>query len=247
MLPGTRAVITAVVAAIGLLAITFALAATFHVAQEVRGGVLQANLAERGRSAMPVNSALRPIPIIAVPERGGAKPEYAESLAPLPVAPVVMAASLVEPVPVVPVTTAALRAEAAPAITPAPPTEPTPPAQVVAAASITEPPAFGAGVPMPAPRPRSADPPMGGPLPERLAAVHVDPPVRDLANEQAARKAAIKKSRYSRLARERRAARRAARLRTQDDSSSVLPKLFANPFDWSFGSNTFGDHSGRRY
>ena len=63
MLPDIRAVIAAVVVAIGLLTISFGLVATFRVAQDVRAGVLQADLAQRGRAPLPANSDARTIPI----------------------------------------------------------------------------------------------------------------------------------------------------------------------------------------
>ncbi len=115
MWPGKRAVITAVVAAIVLLAASFAVTATFRVAQEVRAGVLHADLAQSGRAPTPVSSGPQTIPIIAVPQRAPAKPEYAEALEPLPVVPVVAAAPLAEPVPVTPVIAIALLAEPVPA------------------------------------------------------------------------------------------------------------------------------------
>ena len=49
MLPNIRAVIAAVAAALGLLTISFGMAAAFRVAQDDRAGFLHAELAQRGR------------------------------------------------------------------------------------------------------------------------------------------------------------------------------------------------------
>jgi hypothetical protein len=207
MLPDIRAVMAAVVAAIGLMIISFALVATFRVAQDVRAGVLQADLAQRGRSPAPVDAEPRVISIIAAPEPPAAGPEYAEALEAVPVTPVLAAAPLAEPVPVTPVIVAA------------PLAEPVPPA------------------PEPAPR---AEPPMGGPLPEQIAAVHVEAPPRDLATERAARKKAAQKARAARLARERKtAARRAAQMRARQKAAASSNNVFGEPFGTSFGTNTF--------
>jgi hypothetical protein len=56
MLPDIRAVIAAVVAAMGLLMIAFGAVATFRVAQG-HHGALQADLAKRGQSALPAARA----------------------------------------------------------------------------------------------------------------------------------------------------------------------------------------------
>lgn len=173
MLPDIRAVIAAIVMAIGLLTISFGLVATFRVAQDVRAGVLQADLAQRGRTPLPVNTEPRAILIIETPDPSPPpKPHYAETLEPVPIAPVLAAATLAEPV-------------AAAPESPVPPTEP----------------------------------PIGGPLPEQLAAVHTDAPPRDIAAERAAKKAAVKKLRAARLARERKA-RRAAQIRRARQSAA---------------------------
>src|SRR5215213_64453 len=49
MLPGIRAVLGAIVAAIGLMTISFGLVAAFRVAQDTRIGLMQADIAQRGR------------------------------------------------------------------------------------------------------------------------------------------------------------------------------------------------------
>jgi hypothetical protein len=60
MLPNIRAVLGAIVAAVALLAMSFALVATFRVAQDTRIGMLQADLAQRGRSSIPASQESRP-------------------------------------------------------------------------------------------------------------------------------------------------------------------------------------------
>lgn len=213
MLPDIRAVIAAVVAAVGLLTISFVLVASFRVAQDVRAGVLQADLAQRGRTSLPVNAGPRATPIIASSEPPTAKPEYAEALEAIPVIPVVEAAALVEPVPVTP---------------------------VVAAAPLAAP-------AVPEPQAPPAEPPIGGPLPGQIAAVHPDAPPRDIAAERAEKKAAVKTLRAQRLARARKvAARRAAQLRRARQSATSAD-TFGNPFGTSFGTNTFGGNAGQRY
>ena len=67
MLPDIRAVIAAMVAAIGLLLISFALVATYRVAQQHQTGSLQEDLAKRGRTALPALSGERQILAIETP------------------------------------------------------------------------------------------------------------------------------------------------------------------------------------
>ena len=64
MLPDIRAVIAAMMAAIGLLMIAFALVATYRVAQQHQAGSLQEDLVKRGRAALPAQSGERPVLII---------------------------------------------------------------------------------------------------------------------------------------------------------------------------------------
>jgi hypothetical protein len=207
MLPGIRAVIAAVATAVGLLMISFGMVATFRVAQDLRAGVLQADLAQRGRSPAPSDAGPRAIPIIAAPEPPPARPEYAEALEAAPVTPVLAAPPLAEPVPITPVLIAAPLAEPAP----------------------------------PGPR---AEPPMGGPLPEQIAAIQVEAPPRDLATERAAKKKAAQKARAARLARERKAtARRAAQIRARRKAAASSNNVFGDPFGASFGTDTFGQRN----
>jgi len=67
MLPDIRAVIAAIVAAVGLLMISFALVSTYRVAQQHQAGSLQVDLAKRGRAAFTSQSAERQVPISATP------------------------------------------------------------------------------------------------------------------------------------------------------------------------------------
>ena len=89
--------------------------------------------------------------------------------------------------------------------------------------------------------------PMGGPLPEQVAAIHMEQPSRAVADETAAKKkakeAAAKKARAARIARERRAAAkraRAAQARAkQQEASSFNSAPFGNSFG-NFGNSSFG-------
>ncbi len=82
MLPDIRAVIAAMMAAVGLLMISFALVSTYRVAQQHQAGSLQADLAKRGRAAFTAQSGERQIPIIETPG-----PHLAAPVAPTEVAP----------------------------------------------------------------------------------------------------------------------------------------------------------------
>lgn len=208
MLPDIRAIIAAVVTAIGLLTISFGLVATFRVAQDLRAGVLQADLAQRGRMPLPVNSEPHLVRIVETPPPPPPpKPQFAETLAAVPVAPVIAAAPLPEPT----------------ALAPEPPAPP-------------------------------AEPPVGGPLPEQVAAVHTEAPPRNIVAEKAAKKATAQKAtaqkaRAARIARERKtAARRAAQVRRARQKAAVSSNTtFGDPFGNTFGNNAFGQGpSGRR-
>ena len=67
MLPDIRAVIAAVVTALVLLTISFGMVAAFRVAQDERAGSLHAELAQRGRSLLPISAAPRVILIVDTP------------------------------------------------------------------------------------------------------------------------------------------------------------------------------------
>src|SRR5258708_37428763 len=64
MLPNIRAVIAAVVTALGLLTISFGMVAAFRVAQDDRAGFLHAELTQRGRQLPPASVAPRTILIV---------------------------------------------------------------------------------------------------------------------------------------------------------------------------------------
>jgi hypothetical protein len=81
MLPDIRAVIAAVVAAVGLLMISFGLVAAFRVAQDNHSGALQADVAKRGHDPLPAGSDRRPVHIIETP---AAKAVAAEPIAETP-------------------------------------------------------------------------------------------------------------------------------------------------------------------
>lgn len=87
MLPDIRAVIAAVFAAVGLLMASFGLVATFRVAHDSRADSLQADLAQRGRSAPPRAGGAA----AAIIETSGPRAAKTETIAPAepyPVAPV---------------------------------------------------------------------------------------------------------------------------------------------------------------
>src|SRR5580765_4985452 len=64
MLPNIRAVIAAIVTAVGLLTMSFGMVAAFRVAQDDRAGFLHAELTQRGRQAVPASAAPRAILIV---------------------------------------------------------------------------------------------------------------------------------------------------------------------------------------
>ena len=67
MLPDIRAVVAAVIVAVGLLAVSFGVVATFRVAQDNRAGSLQADLAQRGRALASPAVIETPAPLQAIP------------------------------------------------------------------------------------------------------------------------------------------------------------------------------------
>ncbi len=197
MLPNIRAVIAAVVTALGLLAISFGMVAAFRVAQDDRAGFLHAELAQRGRQPLPVNAAPSAILIV--------------DTAPMTVPPM-FAAEL--PVQVAANTTQfvfEIKAEAESASgTPATikDAEVSQPVTVAAAAPVSEAPAIQERE---IALPPSGVLPVGGPFAE-IAAPSAQNSIgqRSAAVQRAARAAAIKKARAVRLARERRIAARRA-------------------------------------
>lgn len=227
MLPDIRAVIAAIVTALGLLTISFGVGAAFRVAQDDRAGFLHAELAQRGRQLAPVSTAPRAILIVDTPASTvRIVPEDQTLTAAVATASIERAAVVREAEPELTVAAAPAAMEAEPPAIPEPSAEPpSAPAPVIAAMPVTE-------------------APVGGPF--EIAAA---PAIRDMSSEQiaaarkAARAAAAKKVRAARLARERRlAARRAAaarRARQAQAASFGWTNPQANSFD-SF-NNGFGN------
>ena len=91
MLPDIRAVIAAMVTAIGLLLISFAVVASYRIAQQHQAGSLQTDLAKRGQT-VPPPSGDRPVPIVETP-----RPHLAPAVEPVENSPVETAVA--EPAP----------------------------------------------------------------------------------------------------------------------------------------------------
>ncbi len=229
MLPNLRAVLAAIVAAVGLLVGTFALVAILRVAQENRTGPLHADLVQRSRT-LAVPASIEPRAIAPV--------EKPAPLEPNPVQAVEMSDAVEIPPPIV---------AAAPHL---PATEPIePPADAPTQAAVTD-----AAPPLPAPAAVTeavppAEPPMGGPLPEHALATHtakapgriVDhAAAKRKAKQEAARKA--RAARLARLARERKAAARKAR--AAQGQAQTQQQTFGVPNNTPFGSfGNFGNNS----
>ena len=93
MLPDIRAVIAAMVAAIGLLLISFAVVTAYRAAQQHQAGSLQADLAKRGQTVPPPPGD-RPVLIVETPGAG-----RAPDAAPVENTPPVETAAVAEPAP----------------------------------------------------------------------------------------------------------------------------------------------------
>ena len=232
MLPNIRAVLGAIVAAVALLAISFGLVATFRVAQDTRIGMLQADLAQRGRSFIPASQESRP----ALPVD---KPTPLEAN-PVAVVEIRQAPEIPEEAPETPMAVVLAVPQPEPPVTDLPVTE----------LLATE---------VPAIKPPSADPPMGGPLAQDTP-IHSGQPARKAVDaiaaknakkkaEQVAAKKAATIARAQRLARERKAAARKARAALarakQQPLSSFDNAPRGNSFGASgnsaFGNGTFGN------
>lgn len=222
MLPDIRAVLAATVAAVGLLMASFALVASFRVAQENRSTTLHASLAERTRAQFVAPAQAAPQRTVMIVETPG------PLVVPVPPAldpPIAVKVARVAEAAPEPVRT--IRVEMAPI------------APIVAAVreefSLVD---------------LLKDPPMGGPLvaeppaakpevkPDLPRVAAVEPAATDVdtkvAEQKAAeRKAAAEKARKARIAREKKkaAARRAAQARAA--------KQKAGPF----GTNQFGNNN----
>ena len=230
MLPDLRALLGAIVAAIALLMASFALVATFRVAQDSRTGLLQADLAQRGRATMlpgieagaallidrPAPLEANPVPVVEISQAPDIVEEAPQAIAEAPDAP--MSVALVAP-----------QAE---------------PAAVPATELLT--------IVLPAFELPLSDPPMGGPLGQQTATQSQLPP-RKAADGTAAANAKIAKNakrkaeraaaekaravRIARIVRERKA-RRAAQARAKQQSAGSFNNA---PFGNSFGNGPFGN------
>jgi hypothetical protein len=201
MLPDIRAVIAAIVTAIGLLTISFGMVAAFRVAQDDRAGFLHAELTQRGRQPLPAGAAQRTILIVDTAPM---------TVPPMPAAelPVQLAANTA---PVV-IETKAETEPASDTLGTIKDAEASQPVTVAAVTPVSEAPAIQERE---IALPPSGELPVGGPFAE-VAAPSAQNSIRQhsAAVQRAARAAVIRKARAVRLARERRiAARRAAAAR----------------------------------
>jgi ribonuclease E len=239
MLPDIRAVIAAILAAVGLLMATLGIVATLRVAQQHQSDSLRADLATRGRSAPPANSELpaksgertilivdTPGPHLATPVRSATTERApAADSAPEPATPVpaIAVQAVAQEPPVAALPPAEVPRQTPPADTPKPveAARAAPPATPPAETARTAPPAETTTPP--------AEPPIGGPLaepPRRQASDAGENPSN--ARRTAAEKA--RKARAARIARERKAGKRAAQARRAQQPSPAFG-----------GSNTFGN------
>ena len=235
MLPNIRVVLGAIVAAVALLAMSFGLVATFRVAQDTRIGMLQADLAQRGRSFIPASQDSRP----ALP---------ADKPAPLEANPVAVVE--IQDAPEIPTESPATPMAVVLAVPP-----PEPPVTDLPAAELP-------ATEVAAVKPPPAEPPMGGPLvQDTLNRSEPPAPSDEMATRKAKKKKktaeqAAKKARAQRLARERKAAARKARAalaraQQQQSVSSLDNAPLGNSFgtfnnannplpNGTFGNGTFG-------
>lgn len=221
MLPNIRVVLGAIVAAIALLAMSFALLATFRVAQDTRIGMLQADLAQRGRSFIPASQESRP----ALPVD---KPTPLEAN-PVAVVEIQVAPEIPKEAPETPMAVDLGVPQGEPPVTELPVAE-----LVATEVGAIEPP--------------SAKPPMGGPLVQdtlNQSGQQAPKAVDEIAAKKAkkakkkkkAEQAAAKKARAQRLARERNAAARKARAAQARAQRQPSASSFDNaPLGNSFGT-----------
>jgi hypothetical protein len=233
MLPDIRAVIAAIVAAVGLLSAAFGVVATLRVAQQQHAVSFQADLAARGRPAPPAspvpaaNAGERMVLIIDTPGPHLATPVSsapAEDPAPEPVPPA--PAIAVQTAPLEPlVLAAALPVDAPQAAPHVGAAQRKPAAEHAQATPLTE-------AAQPAP---PSDPPIGGPLVAEPPRRQAETPRSGAGDDSASRKRAAaekaRKARAARIAKERKAAaKRAAQARRAKQPASP-----------SFGNtNSFG-------
>lgn len=131
MLPGIRALLGAIVAAIGMLVISFGLVATFRVAQDARIGLVQADLAQRGRSLIAPSEESRATLLIDRPAPLEANPVSAVEIKETP--------AILEEVPETPISVVLAAPQSEPPATELPATE----------VPTTEPPWVPMGGPLP--------------------------------------------------------------------------------------------------
>ncbi|MEN3381589.1 MAG: hypothetical protein V7608_1633 [Hyphomicrobiales bacterium] len=231
MLPDIRAVIAAIVTALGLLTLSFGMVAAFRVAQDDRAGFLHAELAQRGRQPLPAGATPGTILIVDTSPMTVA-PMLAAEL-PVPVA--------ANPAPVVIETKAEAESMSATPVAMRD-AEASQPVMVAAAAPVFEAPAIQERE---IALPPSGVLPVGGPFAEIVPPSAQNSIQQSAAVQRAARAAAIKKARAVRLARERRiVARRAAAARRAQQTSTAA-------FGWnnpqtnysydSFNNGSFGN------
>lgn len=200
MLPDIRAVIAAIVTAVGLLTISFGMVAAFRVAQDDRAGFLHTELTQRGRLPPLISAAPRAILIVDTSPM---------TVPPMPAAelPVQLASNAA---PVV-IETRAETESASDIRATIKGAEVSQPLTVAVVAPASEAPAIQEReIALPPP----TEPPVGGPFAEATPPSGQNIRQHSAAVQRAARAAAAKKARAVRLARERRiAARRAAAAR----------------------------------
>jgi len=270
MLPNIRAVIAAVVTAIGLLVVAAGVIATLRVAQESRAGSLQADLAQRGHAVMPEPQAIvlietpGPTLLARAPE---IEPLSAAALQTAPSAepPAIEREQATQPVVTVPASPPVVAVSADPdqddtRTAPAPPAAPES-MPVAATEPAAGPPAATAVVATAPqeiePQPEPSSPPpilaVGGPSPEEIARAKAQRKVAERARARKAAEEKRKKARAARIARERKlAAQRAADAQKQQASASGQPNGFgftsAGPFNSApFGNSfDFGSATNRR-
>ena len=205
MLPDIRAVIAAVLTAVGLLTLAFGVAATFRVAQDSRAGSLHADIAQRGRYPLQPSNTPHTALIVETPAASPQQPAAQEPEGPGP------ALALAAPAPAETPATANAELPLAPAET-AMPKEPDVTLAVVPRDLAPEPIATPVQTSAALPEP---EPSVGGPFVEPVSAAQAQSAEHVAAARKAAKLAAEKRvraARAARLARERRAAaaRRAA-------------------------------------
>ena len=229
MLPDIRAVIAAIVTALGLLTLSFGMVAAFRVAQDDRAGFLHTDLAKRGHLSPPIRTAPGTILIV--------------DTSPMTVVPMLAAELPVQvaanPAPLVIETKA--EAETASA-TPAAIKVETSLPLAVAAAPVSEAPAIQERE---IAVPPSGVLPVGGPFAE-VTSPSARNSIRQhsAAVERAAKAAAIKKARAVRLARARRIAARRAAAARRAQQTTTTPLGWNNPqANYSYSFDSFNNSS----